>query len=338
MKAWRLHEPGTWRKDRLHLEDIPKPEPDEDEVRVQVQACGLCHTDLHLVKGEITPGKTPIVPGHQIVGVVDRVGEGVKHVSEGDQVGIPWLGETCGYCEDCMENDENLCKEATFTGCDRNGGYAPFTTALSSYVHPVSADLDPVQVAPLLCGGVIGLRALKLSEIQEGERLGLYGFGSSASMVIQMANARGCDCYVFTRSEHHMELAKELDAVWTGTADEDPGVKMHGSILFAPAGHLVLDALEQLRQGSTLSIAGIYLSSIPEMSYQEHLYRERSIRSVTASTRQDVRDLLQLASDIDIETQVERVRFECLPEGLDRMEKSQHNASPVLCNFGHDDG
>ncbi len=330
MEAWILHEPGPFAKDRLHLEDIQEPEPEEGEVLLAVETCGMCHTDLHVIEEDIEAGKLPLIPGHQITGRIREINGETSTVSVGDRVGIPWLHWTCGECEDCRNGNENLCRNARFTGCDTDGGFAEKTTAPIDFVHPMPEEVDPVQAAPLLCGGVVGYRAFRLSEAKEGDRLGLYGFGSSASMVIQAAIHHGCECYVFTRSKHHMELAEELGAVWTGKAEDDPGVKMNSSILFAPAGHLVPEALDQLRQGGTLAIAGIYLSPIPEMDYERYLYRERTVRSVTASTRQDVRDLLQVAAEVPIEPQTEEFPFGQLPEGLERMYHSEHNASPVL--------
>ncbi len=330
MKAWKLVETGPFAEDRIRLKNEPVPDPKEDQVRIDVLACGVCHTDLHVIEEDVEPAKIPLTLGHQVVGRVDDVSGCTDRFEEGDHVGVPWLHRTCGACTDCRAGRENLCKEALFTGCDVDGGFASYMIAPIEFTHPVPDPLEPVQTAPLLCGGVVGYRAFRLSEVEEGERLGLYGFGSSASMVIQAARYIGCECYVFTRSEHHRELARELGAVWTGRAEDDPGVRMHSSILFAPAGRLVPEALDQLRQGGTLAIAGIYLSPIPEMDYERYLYRERTVRSVTASTRKDVSDFLELAAEVPVEPATERFSFEQLPEALRRMKESRHQASPVV--------
>jgi len=268
MQAWKLTETGPFSKDRIQLTDAPVPDPEPDEVRIEVLACGVCHTDLHVIEADVEPGKEHLTPGHQVVGRVDTINGPTDRFQPGDRVGVPWLHRTCGSCTDCEAGRENLCRQAEFTGCDVDGGFAPYMTAPIDFTHPIPGALDPARTAPLLCGGVVGYRALRLSEVEGDQRLGLYGFGSSASMVIQVARDMGCECYVFTRSRHHMELAEELGAVWTGRAEDDPGVRMHSSILFAPAGRLVPEALDQLRQGGTLAIAGIYLSPLPEMDYE----------------------------------------------------------------------
>jgi propanol-preferring alcohol dehydrogenase len=330
MKAWQLIEKGRFRPDRLDLREVDRPVPDDDELLIKVHACGICHTDLHVIEADIDSRPLPLTLGHQVVGEVARANGDSSQFEVGDRVGVPWLHQTCGTCPDCRNDRENLCRNAVFTGCDTHGGFAEFMTVPAPFAHPVPDGLDPVQAAPLLCGGVVGYRALRLSNATSGDRLGLYGFGSSASIVIQAAIHKGCECYVFTRSEDHMELAESLGAVWTGRAQEDPGAQMNSSILFAPAGSLVPPALDQLRQGGTLAIAGIYLSPIPELDYEQHLYRERTVKSVTASTRQDVRDFLDLAEQIPVETATETVPFDRLPDGLQRMNRSKHNASPVL--------
>lgn len=330
MKAFLLEETGSFSRDRLRKVEGPRPEPSEGEALIQVKACGVCHTDLHLIEGDIVPGTCPVIPGHQVVGRIVRLNGSREDISEGDRVGVPWLHRTCGTCRDCRNGRENLCRDADFTGCDEDGGYAEYMTAPLDFIHPIPDDLGTRETPPLLCGGAVGYRAYRLSEAEPGDRLGLYGFGSSASMVIQAAVDHGNECYVFTRSRKHMELAEDLGAAWTGRAEEDPGVEMHSSILFAPAGPLVLRSLEQLRQGGTLAIAGIYLSPIPEMDYEKHLFRERTVRSVTASTREDIRIFLEKARSIPVETRTESFAFDELPAALERVKKSEHNISPVI--------
>lgn len=330
MKAWQLIEKGPFTPDRLETREVNRPEPEENEILIKVHTCGICHTDLHVIEADIESRSLPLTLGHQVVGEVIQINGSSDDYEIGDRVGVPWLYHTCGNCPDCRNGRENLCRNALFTGCDVHGGFAEYMTVPISFAHPVPQGIDPVQAAPLLCGGVVGYRALQLSEATSGDRVGLYGFGSSASMVIQAAIHKGCECYVFTRSERHMELAESLGAVWTGRAEEDPGVKMNRSILFAPAGSLVPPALNRLRQGGTLAIAGIYLSPIPELDYEQHLYRERTVKSVTASTRRNVREFLDLAEQIPVKTATETFRFNQLPEALQRMNESNHNASPVL--------
>tara|TARA_B100000315_G_scaffold221787_1_gene225410 strand:+ start:1281 stop:2297 length:1017 start_codon:yes stop_codon:yes gene_type:complete len=304
MKALLLRETAPIETAPLEPVEIPVPEPGDREILIQVRACGLCHTDLHTVEGELALPKMPVVPGHQIVGVVQRVGEGVGQPRPGDRVGVGWLNSTCGECAFCESGRENLCPGGRFTGCHVDGGYAEYVVAPAAFTYPLPQGFSDEQAAPLLCGGVIGYRALRLSGIQPGGVLGLYGFGASAHIVIQVARHWGCRVLVFTRSAAHQELAVLLGAAWAGQAAQMPPEDPDSSIIFAPAGSLVPLALGRLKRGGTLALAGITMSPIPEMPY-ELLYGERTVRSVANATRRDARELLALAEEVPVETRVQ---------------------------------
>ncbi len=286
----------------LELVDLSIPEPDSEEILLRVKFCGICHTDLHTVEGELPEVKLPIIPGHQVVGVVEKVGKNTSRFKEGDRLGVAWLYSACGECAFCQRENENLCETARFTGYNVNGGYAEYIVVPEKFAYPIPGIFSDEEAAPLLCAGIIGYRALRLSEIKPGQRLGLYGFGASAHVAIQVAVHWGCEVYVFTRSEEHRRLASKLGAVWTGTSKDEPPTRMDSSIIFAPAGELVLDALRVLDKGGTLALAGIYMTPIPEMDYVKYLYHERTLRSVANATRQDGEELLRIAAEIPIRT------------------------------------
>ncbi len=313
----------------LMLVELPAPIPGPGELRLRVQACGLCRTDLHIIEGDLPLPTLPIVPGHQIVGTVDQVGEGVTHFQAGDRLGVPWLYSTCGRCAFCRRDQENLCDAARFTGYHVNGGYAEFVVAPEAFAYPLPTDISTAHLAPLLCAGVIGFRALRLSEVRPGERLGLYGFGGSAHIAIQVAVHWGCEVYVFTRSEAHCALARQLGAYWAGQAEDDPPELLDSAVIFAPVGQLVQQALRVLRKGGTISLAGITMSPIPELDYAL-LYQERTVRSVANSTRQDVRDLLRLAVDIPIRTEVRVFPLEEANHALQLLKQSRLSGAGVL--------
>lgn len=288
----------------LVMAEVEKPTPEPQEVRLKILTCGICHTDLHIAEGELPPKKLPVIPGHQVVGIVETVGKKVTRFRVGDKVGVAWLNSTCGKCEFCLKGKENLCQKAKFTGYDVDGGYAEYTTVSEEFAYPIPEVFSDIEAAPLLCAGVIGYRALRLSEIEKRGKLGLFGFGASAHIVVQIAKHWGCQVFVFTRSEEHRRLARELGADWTGKAEDDPPAKLHSAIIFAPAGKLVLDALRVLGKGGTLALAGIYMTPVPELDYQKHLYDEKTVRSVANSTRKDAEGLLRLAAKIPIRTEV----------------------------------
>ncbi|MDE2059354.1 MAG: zinc-dependent alcohol dehydrogenase family protein [candidate division NC10 bacterium] len=313
----------------LELVELPAPIAGPGELRLRVQACGLCRTDLHIIEGDLPLPTLPIVPGHQIVGVVDQVGKGVTRFRAGDRLGVPWLYTTCGQCAFCRRNQENLCDTARFTGYHVNGGYAEFVVAQETFAYPLPTGISADHVAPLLCAGVIGFRALRLSEIRPGERLGLYGFGGSAHIAIQVAVHWGCEVYVFTRSEAHRALARQLGADWAGRAEDDPPRLLDSAVIFAPVGRLIPQALRVLRKGGTISLAGITMSPIPELDYAL-LYQERTVRSVANSTRQDVRDLLHLAVEIPIRTEVDTFPLEQANQALQLLKQSRFGGAGVL--------
>jgi len=329
MKAMCLSKAQPIEQRPLELVELPAPIAGPGEVRLRVEACGVCRTDLHIIVGDLPLPKLPLVPGHQIVGMVDRVGDAVTRFRIGDRVGLPWLFSTCGRCAFCQRGQENLCDAARFTGYHVDGGYAEFVVAPEAFVYPLPAGFSPAQAAPLLCAGVIGLRALRQSMIRSGERLGLYGFGGSAHIAIQVAVHWGCEVFVFTRSEEHRALARELGAHWIGRAEDDPPARLDSAVIFAPVGRLVIEALRVLAKGGTIAIAGITMSPIPELDYSL-LYQERTVRSVANSTRQDVIDLLKLASDIPIRTEIETFPLQEANRALHLLKESRLRGVGVL--------
>jgi propanol-preferring alcohol dehydrogenase len=300
MRAMVLSKPGPIDSAPLAMSDLPMPEPGPGEIRVRVQACGICRTDLHVIEAELPPQRPHIVPGHQVVGTVDTRGANAQRFAIGDRVGIAWLRYTCGQCRYCRAGNENLCPNARFTGYHENGGYAEYAIVREDFAYAIPATIDSVAATPLLCAGIIGYRALKRADVRPGCRLGLYGFGSSAHICIQVARHWGCSIYVMTRDARHRTLARELGATWAGSADATPPERLDSAILFAPVGILVPPALEALDMGGTLAVAGIYLTDIPSLNYERHLFHEKNLRSVTANTRKDGEELLQLATEIPL--------------------------------------
>jgi propanol-preferring alcohol dehydrogenase len=330
MKAMLLREPKPAEERPLELTDLPLSEPGPGEIRLAVRVCGVCRTDLHTVEGDLDLPKLPLVPGHQVVGLVAARGDGANRFAEGQRVGVPWLYRTCGECEFCQRGLENLCQDAQFTGLHADGGYAEAMVVPEDFAYPIPEGFSDVAAAPLLCAGIIGYRALRLSEIQPGQRLGLYGFGGSAHVTIQVARHWGCEVYVFTRSEGHKQLARELGAVWVGRAEDTPPAKMHSSIIFAPAGGLVPEALRVLERGGTLALAGVTMTPIPELDYDRLLYWERTVRSVANFTRQDAEELLQVAAEIPIHTTVQTFPLEAANEALLALKRSEIDGTGVL--------
>ena len=329
MRAMVLSEAGPAENSPLRLRDLPLPAPAAGQVRISVHACGICHTDLHTVEGDLALPKLPITPGHQIVGVIDALGEGVTAWKKGDRIGVPWLYSTDCACDFCRRGCENLCDNARFTGLHADGGYAEAMLVDERFCYSIPDAFDDVHAAPLLCAGVIGYRSLRLSGAHKGDRLALYGFGASAHIVLQMARHIGCEVYVMTRTPAHRELALSLGAVWAGTADATPPAPADAAIIFAPAGALVLDALRNLRKGGTLALAGITMSQIPAIDYSL-LYQERVVRSVANSTRDDVRECLQLAAQVPVKTEVEAFPLEQANEALAALKNSRIRGAGVL--------
>ncbi len=300
MRAWIVDSPGPVDTHPLRLVDRADPEPGPTQVRVRVSACGVCRTDLHLAEGDLAPRRHGVVPGHEVVGTVDAVGAQVTRFTEGDRIGVAWLGGTCGSCRYCRSGRENLCPTPTFTGWDVDGGYAEYCLVDAAFAYALPDDLDDDQAAPLLCAGIIGYRALRLAEVPPGGRLGIYGFGGSAHLTAQIAIAQGLEVHVLTRGEDNRRLALELGCASAGASHDAPPVPLDGAILFAPAGDLVPVALRALDRGATLATAGIWLSDIPSLVYEDELFYERRLRSVTANTRADGEELLHLAPRLGV--------------------------------------
>ncbi|HEX9741868.1 MAG TPA: zinc-dependent alcohol dehydrogenase family protein [Nitrospiraceae bacterium] len=330
MKAMVLDHSSDAGTGPLRLRDMPAPEPDAGQVRVRVRVCGVCRTDLHIVEGDLPLVKRPIIPGHETVGIVDRTGAGVRSVKEGDRVGIAWLQGTCGHCEFCLSGRENLCTGAVFSGYHVDGGYAEYALAAEAFTYPIPPVFSDDEAAPLLCAGIIGYRALRLSGVQPGQRLGMYGFGASAHVTIQVAKHWGCAVYVCSLREEHRALARELGAAWVGAATDRPPEKLHGAIVFAPAGEIVIPALRALERGGTVALAGIHMTPIPAIDYDRDLFGERTIRSVTANTRQDGLDLLREAAAIPIRTRTQRFKLEEANEALQRLKAGTIQGAAVL--------
>jgi alcohol dehydrogenase, propanol-preferring len=330
MQAMALKEPGPIDSSPLELREVPTPEPKAGEIRVRVLVCALCRTDLHVVEGDLPPHRPHIVPGHQVVGTVDRLGEGVTKFKIGDRAGIAWLRHTCGQCRYCKAQKENLCPYAKFTGYDEDGGYAQHAVVSENFAYHLPATIDPATISPILCAGIIGYRALKRARMKPGCRLGLYGFGSSASIAIQIARHLGCTVFVMTRDEMHRKLALEFGATWAGPADAKPPDSLDSAVMFAPVGNLVLPALEALDRGGTLSIAGIHLTDIPTLNYQQHLFYEKELCSVTANTRTDGEELLRLAAEIPLKPKTTVLPLKDANRGLQMLKHDGISGTGVL--------
>ncbi|MEW6510795.1 MAG: zinc-dependent alcohol dehydrogenase family protein [Bacteroidota bacterium] len=329
MKALHLTAPSPADQRPLALGDTPVPIPGEREVLVRVHACGVCRTDLHIIEGDLVLPRLPLIPGHQIVGTVDAVGREVTLLAKGERVGIPWLFSTCGSCEQCRADRENLCDNGMFTGYHTDGGYAEYVVVGESFAYRLPEGFSDAAVAPLLCAGVIGYRALRLSGIRPGERLGMYGFGASAHITIQIARHWQCEVYVFTRGKQHKSLAEEFGAVWTGSADQLPPRPLHSAIVFSPSGEAVPAALKAIGKGGTVALAGIHMTPIPSMEYTT-IYHEKTLRSVANSTRQDVREMLDAAAEIPVRTEVETFPLEAANDALITLKHSTLRGSAVL--------
>jgi propanol-preferring alcohol dehydrogenase len=304
MEVMELAAPGAAASRPLRAAARPDPKPGPGEVRLKVEACAVCRTDLQISSGDLRAKLLPIVPGHQIVGRVLEVGEGVSAELIGRRLGVGWLASTCGGCDLCLSGRENLCRSATFTGWDRDGGFATQVVVRADYAQPLAETGNPVELAPLICGGIIGYRAFRLTGLGRGDRLGLYGFGASALLVAQLALRQGCQLFVVTRGLAARERARELGAEWVGEPGQTPPRPLQGAITFAPAGAVVVEALSALDRGGTCVVNAIHLDRIPEFSY-DRLYWERRLVSVANFTRQDSAEFLQLAQRIPIRTLVE---------------------------------
>ncbi len=332
MRAMVLAKPGPVDSRPLELRDVPVPQPGAGEVLIRVAACGVCRTDIHVVEGELSEPTLPLVPGHQIAGTVAALGDGVGDFSIGDRVGVPWLGGTDGTCPYCRAGHENLCDRPTFTGYQRDGGYAEFVVARADFAVRLPDEYPDVQAAPLLCAGLIGHRALRLAEVEPLQgpgRLGLYGFGSSAHIVIQVARYLGHEVYAYTRGERGAAFARELGATWAGSGEEAPPVALDSAIIFAPVGWLVPRALRAVRKGGVVVCAGIHMSPIPEFDY-DLLWGERIVRSVANLTRADGVEFLELAPRIPIRVETKTFPLEDANEVFVTMKSGNLRGAAVL--------
>jgi propanol-preferring alcohol dehydrogenase len=325
MKAMSLERPG----ELLQEVDLPLPEPRAGELLLKVRACGVCRTDLHIVDGELTDGKRPVIPGHEIVGLVEKTGAGVEGVEIGARMGVPWLGRTCGACAYCARGQENLCDNAEFTGYNIDGGYAEYVTADARYCFPIPDQFEDADAAPLLCAGLIGFRSLRMAA--DAGRLGIYGFGAAAHIVAQIARHEGRDVYAFCRPGDRAarEFALRLGCKWAGGSDEPAPAELDAAIIFAPVGALVPAALRAVRKGGVVVCGGIHMSDIPTFPY-DILWGERVIRSVANLTRRDAIDFLELAPGIPIETSIERFPLADANEALARLRSGRLTGAAVL--------
>jgi alcohol dehydrogenase, propanol-preferring len=327
VRAWVVHQPGPIDTGPLALVDRPEPEPGPKQVRVAVRVCGVCRTDLHLAEGDLAPRHPDVVPGHEVVGVVDALGPGASRFAIGDRVGIAWLRHTCGVCGYCRRGDENLCVAPRFTGWDDDGGYAPSATVDEDFAYALPPAFDDLTAAPLLCSGIIGYRALRRSGLQPGGRLGIYGFGASAHLAAQIALFEGATVHVMTRSQDAQRLALELGCASASDADAAP---LDAAVFFAPVGSLVPVALRALDRGGRLSIAGIHLSDIPTLHYDEELFEERELTSTTANTRADGEALLDLAARIPLRVTTTPYAFEQADAALRDLAHDRVTGAAVL--------
>jgi len=334
MKAWLLNEPAAVSSRPLTIADVPVPEPGADELLLRIDVCGICRTDLHVVEGELPVRRSPLIPGHQIVGRVAEIGSQVEGFEVDDRVGVAWLNRTCGVCKYCQADRENLCERAAFTGWTVDGGYAEYVVAPSSFTYRIPDNFDDAQAAPLLCAGIIGYRCLRLTGLKDNEwqgaRLGLYGFGAAGHICIQLARSRGAEVYVCTRDrERHQALAHELGATWVGNAADEPPAKLDAAIIFAPAGELVPVALKAMDKGGTVVLGGIHMSPIPSFDYSL-IYSERMIRSVANNTRADGREFLLEAARIPVRTHVQTLSFDQANEALIALKNDAIRGAGVL--------
>ena len=305
-----------------------EPVPGSGELLIDVEACGVCRTDLHSLEGEVS-ARLPVIPGHQAAGRVSELGPGVESLAVGDLVGVGWMASIDGVCRFCRSGRENLCEKATFTGRDRDGGYAERMTARAEWVFRLPEGFAAVEAAPLLCAGIIGYRSLRLSGIEPGGRLGLFGFGASAHLAIQVALHWRCEVFAFTREEHHRRLALKMGAAWAGAAGDDPGVPLDAAVTFAPAGELVPAALARLDRGGTVAVNAIHMSAVPSFEYRV-LSGERVARSVMNSTRRDAEEFLELAARIPIRARIERYALSDAGEALVRIQRGEVQGAAVL--------
>lgn len=329
MRAWILDKQAQIEDMPLTLEEIPTPEPSDHEIRIKVYACGICRTDIHIAEGDLPLKKSPLILGHEVVGNVDKVGREVTSFKVGDRAGVAWLNHACGRCEFCLSDKENLCPQASFTGWDADGGYAEYTVLDGSFAFHLAENLSFETLAPLMCPGIAGYRSLRLTETKKGQKVGLYGFGPTASYVLQVAKHLGLEVFVITRSQKNRDAAKELGADWTGTYEENPPALLDAGIIFPPAGNLVEFALSQLDSNGRLILAPVYMTPIEIKDYN-HIWLERSVKSLAHISRKDGREFLRIAGEINIKTQVEIFAFEELADILPLVKHGKINGNAVI--------
>lgn len=330
MRSWIVERPAPIEEGPLRLVERPRPEPGPGEIGVSIRVCGVCRTDLHLAEGDLPPHGSGVIPGHEIVGLVESLGDGAGRFSVGERVGVAWLRGTCGRCRFCLSGDENLCLEPRFTGWDADGGFAEHAVVDERYAYRLPQDYSDVEAAPLLCAGIIGYRALRRAKLPHKGRLGIYGFGASAHITAQIAIGEGATVHVLTRSEEARRLALELGAASAGDAADAPPEPLDSAILFAPVGTLVPVALAALDRGGTLAVAGIHLTDIPALSYQRHLFEERTLTSVTANTRSDGEEMLRAASRLGVRVTTTPYRFEDADRALVDLARDQVRGAAVI--------
>lgn len=330
MQAWHITRPGPICSGPVELMETQLPVPASGEVRLRVSACGVCRTDLHLAEGDLPLHRNAVIPGHEVVGVVDELGAGSTRFAPGDRVGVAWLRHSCGVCRFCLRGDENLCLSPRFTGWDADGGYAEHAVVPEDYAYRLPDSFDDIHAAPLLCAGVIGYRALRGCRLPAGGRLGIYGFGGSAHLCTQVAVWEGAQVYVFSRSPEARRLALDLGAAFVGEPVDPAPRPLDSAIIFAPSGDLVAVALKSLDRGGTLAIAGIHMSRIAGLDYQEHLFYERGLTSITASTRRDAEEFLDLAGRIGIKVMVQPFALHEGAEALCALAQGRIRGAAVL--------
>jgi alcohol dehydrogenase, propanol-preferring len=332
MNAWVVHRPGPIDSGPLRRVERELPTPLGTQVRVRIVCCGVCRTDLHLAEGDLLPRRRDVTPGHEVVGVVDALGEGASRFNVGDRVGVAWLGGTDGSCRFCRRGAENLCIAPTFTGWHTEGGYADYCLVDEAFGYALPGGIDDEHLAPLLCAGIIGYRALVSAAVPPGGAVGIYGFGGSAHLTAQVALAQGLRVHVLTRGEGNRKLAAELGADSVGEAEDSPPEPLDGAILFAPAGDLVPVALRALDRGGTLAVAGIWLSDIPALDYEDSLFQERKLRSVTANTRADGEAFLRLAERLGVRATTVSYPMSEAPQALADLRHGRFSGAAVLHN------
>ncbi|MEO0225369.1 MAG: zinc-dependent alcohol dehydrogenase family protein [candidate division WOR-3 bacterium] len=331
MMAMVLEKQDKLENQPLRLKDLPLPEPQGSEIRLRIKVCGVCRTDLHIVEGELPAHKIPVIPGHQIVGRVDKLGANAKRYKMGDRLGVPWLYRTCGQCKYCKSDRENLCDKPMFTGYDVDGGFAEYVIVEEEFAYPLPENYSDKEVAPLLCAGVIGYQAFKATGLKNSGNLGLFGFGSSAHILLQVCNHLGIDVYVVSRTETELKLAEQLGARWTGRIDDDMGILLDAIIVFAPSGELLVKALNKIDKGGRVVSAGIYTTPLPGFDYS-YIYPEKSLSSVAHTSRKNVKEFLKIAGEFKIETKVNEYRLDEANIALLNIKHSKISGSSILIN------